>query len=216
VVRLSGEQGVVLTYFGGACIVAELQGYTLVFDPADYLADEDIASLRGAVITLFTHHLDDHFHERTAMKLLEMKGSLIIGTSEVCQAVSSFVPSTKLVELRPRRGIRVGPLRIYALEGKHDVTTNIYYVTWTRSMLFAGDSGYVKLAGLNAPLAILSAGGSPHSTPESAARMALDVGASHVVPVHCSPEEARQLSELLAGRATVIVLQVRASYALTL
>ncbi|MEM2186534.1 MAG: hypothetical protein QXT37_06145, partial [Thermofilaceae archaeon] len=119
-------------------MVLTVQDCTLVFDPADHLSDDDIVKLRGTVITLFTHHLDDHFHERTVMKLVEMKSSLIVGTGEVCRAVASFVPSIKLMELKPRRGFRVGELKIYALEGKHEVPTNLYYVTWGPSVLFAG------------------------------------------------------------------------------
>lgn len=207
---------VVFSFRGGACVLLEVQDYALVFDPADHLADDDIAGLRGMVITLFTHHLDDHFHERTVMKLVEMKSSLIVGTSEVCKAVASFVPSTKLMELKPRRGFKVGELRIYALEGKHEVPTNLYYVTWGPAILFAGDTGYVQLQKLKANLAFLSAGGSPFSTPDSASMIAMDVGAQLVVPVHCSSNEAKRLSELLAGKTTVIIPRLREVYEVTL
>lgn len=216
VVSLSSAQRVAFTYFGGACVVLEAQSYAFVFDPADHLTDEDISRMSGTVVTLFTQHLDDHFHERTAMKLVEMRGSLVIGTSEVYGALASFMPSMKLVELKPRRGIRVGPVRIYALEGRHSVPTNLYYVTWGPSVLFAGDTGYVQLPGLRAQLAFLPAGGSPHSTPESASSMAVEVGARYVVPVHCSSEEARRLSELLTGKAAVIVPSTRVAQELSL
>lgn len=207
---------VVFSFMGGACVVLTVQDCTLVFDPADHLSDDDIVKLRGTVITLFTHHLDDHFHERTVMKLVEMKSSLIVGTGEVCRAVASFVPSIKLMELKPRRGFRVGELKIYALEGKHEVPTNLYYVTWGPSVLFAGDTGYVPLQKLKANLAFLPAGGSSFSTPESASMMATEVGAQLVVPVHCSLEEAKRLAELLAGKTTVVILRPREVYEATL
>ncbi|MEZ0345203.1 MAG: MBL fold metallo-hydrolase [Infirmifilum sp.] len=208
-VGLSASQRIYFTYFGGACVAVEVLDYSLVFDPADHLTDDDISALRGTVITLFTQALDDHFHGRTAMKLVDMKGSLIVGTSEVRRAVESFVPSMKLVELLPRRGFRAGPLRIYALEGKHEVPTNIYYVTWGPSLLFAGDTGYVQLTKLRVDAAFLPAGGSPFSKPEDALSLATDVGARYVIPVHCSKEEAERLSEMLAGRAAVIIPELR-------
>ena len=204
------------TYFGGACVVVQTQGCTLVFDPADHLADSDIEALSGLVVTLFTHHLDDHFHERTAMKLIDMKSSLVVGTEEVCRALASFAPSTKLLELKPRRGFRAGPLRIFAIEGKHEVPTNLYYVTWGPSLLFAGDTGYVELAKLKAELAFLPAGGSQHSKPESSARMAVELGARYVVPVHCEESEARRLAALLEGRANTLLPAPRTPYRLTL
>ena len=210
------ERRVTFTYYGGACVVVEVLGYSLVFDPADFLSDDDIARLRGPVITLYTQSLDDHFHERAAMRLVEMKSSLIVGTSEVCRAVGSFVPSIKLVELQPRRGFRVGPLRIYAIEGRHEVPTNLYYVTWGPSILFAGDTGYVQLAKLKADLAFLPAGGSAFSSPESAHAIALDVGARYVVPVHCERGEALRLSEMLGSRATTIIPTPRRPETVTL
>ncbi|MCX8181359.1 MAG: MBL fold metallo-hydrolase [Thermofilaceae archaeon] len=203
-------------YFGGACIVVEVQGYSLVFDPADHMTDSDITALTGSVITLFTHYLDDHFHERTAMKLVEMKSSLIVGTEEVYKALVNFAPSTKLLELKPRRGFRAGPLRIYALEGRHDVPTNLYYVTWGPSLLFAGDTGYVDLSKLKADLAFLPAGGSLFSNPQDSMRMAMDVGARYVVPIHCEHGEARRLAELLEGRVTVLLPALRMTYKLSL
>jgi len=53
-----GEGEVGFMYMGGACIVLALPGYSLVFDPADYLTDEDITALRGTVVALFSHALD--------------------------------------------------------------------------------------------------------------------------------------------------------------
>lgn len=203
-------------HFGGACVIVETQGYTLVFDPADHLADSDIAALRGTIVALFSHHLDDHFHERVAMKLLEMKGSLIVGTEAVCRALASFAPSMKLLELKPRRGFKAGPLRIFALEGKHEVPTNLYYVTWGPSLLFAGDTGYVELAKLKADLAFLPAGGSRYSNPNDSAKMAVELGARYAVPIHCDESEARQFATLLEGKASVLVPKPREPYKLSL
>jgi L-ascorbate metabolism protein UlaG (beta-lactamase superfamily) len=203
-------------HLGGACVIVQTQGYTLVFDPADHLSDSDIAALGGVVVTLFSNHLDDHFHGRTAMKLIDMKGSLVVGTEEVCKALASFAPSTKLLELKPRRGFRAGPLRIFAVEGRHEVPTNLYYVTWGPSLLFAGDTGYVELAKLKAELAFLPAGGSQYSKPEDSARMAVELGARYVVPVHCDESEAKRLAALLEGKASVLVPAPRTPYKLTL
>jgi len=203
-------------WFGGACVVVQTQGYTLVFDPADHLVDSDIAALSGTVITLFSNHLDDHFHERTAMKLIDMKGSLVVGTEAVCRALASFAPSMKLLELKPRRGFRAGPLRIFAVEGKHEVPTNLYYVTWGPSLFFAGDTGYVDLSKLKAELAFLPAGGSQYSKPEDSAKMAIELGARYVVPIHCDESEAKRLAELLEGKVSVLVQAPRTLYKLSL
>lgn len=207
---------VLFTYYGGACVIVQTQGYTLVFDPADHLTDDDVAALGGVVITLFTHHLDDHFHERTAMKLIDMKGSLVVGTEAVCRALASFAPSTKLLELKPRRGFRAGPLRIFAVEGRHEVPTNLYYVTWGPSFLFAGDTGYVDLSKLRAELTFLPAGGSQYSKPEDAARMAVELGARYAVPVHCDERDARQFAALLEGKVNVVLPAPRTPYRLSL
>ena len=212
-----GEGEVGFMYMGGACVILALPGYSLVFDPADYLTDEDIEALRGTVITLFSHALDDHFHARAVMKLVDIKGSLVIGTEEVCREVRDFVPSTRMTALKPRRGVRLGALRIYALEAKHEVPTNMYYVVWGPSVLFAGDTGYVPLSKLKAQLAFLAAGGgSPVASPSDAAKMAMDLNARHVVPIHCEPEEAKEVAELLRDKAEVIVPEPQKPYKLRL
>lgn len=204
--------GVAFSYRGGACVVVSAQGYTLVFDPGDLLSDEEIAALPSPVAVLFTQHLDDHFHARTAMKLVSIKGALLVGTSEVCKEVADFVPSIRLVELLPRRGVRIGQLKVFAIEGKHEVPVNLYYITWGPSLLFAGDTGYVPLSKLKAQLAFLPAGGSPFANPESSVRMALDLEARYVVPIHCSEEEAKQVEGLLSGKAEVIIPVPRKEY----
>lgn len=217
-VGMASEPGseVVFSYRGGACVIALTQGCTLVFDPGDLLSDEEIAALSGMVAVLFTQSLDDHFHARTTMKLVSMKGALVIGTSDVCKEVADFVPSSKLVELLPRRGVRVGPLRVFAIEGKHEVPVNLYYVTWGPSLLFAGDTGYVPLSKLKVQLAFLPAGGSSFASPESSVRMALDLEARYVVPIHGSGEEAKQVEELLSGKAEVIIPVPRREYVVKL
>ncbi|RLE96188.1 MAG: hypothetical protein DRJ57_05880, partial [Thermoprotei archaeon] len=129
--------------------------------------------------------------------------------------VRDFVPSTRMTALKPRRGVRLGALRIYALEAKHEVPTNMYYVVWGPSMLFAGDTGYVPLGKLKAQLAFLAAGGgSPVASPSDAAKMALDLNASYVVPIHCEPNEAQEVSKLLKDKAEVIVPEPQKPYKL--
>jgi len=188
-------------YMGGACVVAALPGYTLVFDPADFLTDEDIGALRGVVAVFFTSHLEDHFHARTAMKLIDMKGALVIGTEQACAAVGGFAPSTRLEVLRHGKGVKMGErLKAFAIEGVHEAPVNMYYIVYEdRALLFAGDTGYRPLSKLRARLAFLPAGGSKHSSPESAARIAQDVKAETVVAIHCEKGDAERLSQLLQG-----------------
>ena len=214
-----GESEIAFTYMGGACVVLALPGYTLVFDPADYLVDEDIYAMKGSVITLYSHSLDDHFHARTAMKLVEMKGSLIIGTREVCDEVKDFVPSTRMAALKPRKGIRIGrELKVFAIEGRHEVSVNVYYVVFrSTALLYAGDTGYVQLSRLKVGLAFLPAGGgSPVASPQDAAKMALELKPKYAVPIHCEPGEAEKFAKLVVGEVEALIPVPQEPYKLSL
>lgn len=186
-------------YLGYACVISLLEEYTLVFDPADMIGEEEIDKLRKPIITLYTHAHDDHFHARTALRLYEMKASFFVSNPEVHRTLMDFLPSHSCRVLEPRRGVRVGPLRIFAIGGSHAEPSNIYYVVSEHLRVIHGDSsGYVDLSKLSADVAFMPTGSpSLDASPENAARMARDVKARYAVAIHGTEEQMNEFKSIL-------------------
>ncbi len=196
------DREVAFVYLGYSGIVLRVKEYTLVFDAGDLLEEEDIMDMQRPVIAMYTHNHSDHFHTRVAMKLYDLKGAIIITNDEVFKDLETFLPSTNLRLLAPRKGVRLGNARIFAIEGKHIVPTNVYYVIMDNLRIFhGGSSGYINLSKLNADIAFLPVGyPSADASPESAAQIAIDLNVKYAVAIHGNEEQKELFKEILKNK----------------
>ncbi len=164
------------------------------------------ALLRGELppvdLILLSHAHFDHF-DRLTLRTLERAGTVVVTASRTANLLRA-ARYQSVCELGWDESTRVGPATIRAFEVNHwgaRIRTDTYrgyngYVLETdkHRIVFGGDTAYTDIfrklrSSRPVDLAIMPIGAYDpwihvHCNPEQALRMANDVGAEHVLPVH--------------------------------
>ncbi len=193
------ENKIPFIWLGYSAIILRLNNLTLLFDISDFLDDTQIDELKEPLILLYTHIHDDHFHLRTTLKIAETKDTIIITCSEVYKELEEFLPGTVLKRLQPKKGIKIGDIKIFALEGIHDSEHFIYYIAYDDiRLLHLGSSGYVPLSKLKADIIFVPVGQpSTTATPETALKITKDLKPKYAVVFHGNKEEIEKYRDLI-------------------
>ena len=193
------EKQLAFVWLGYSGIILRLSNMTLLFDISDFLNDQQIQELREPIIILYTHIHDDHFHLRTTLKISETKDTIIITCPQVYNELKEFLPTRSLKVLQPRKGIRIGDIKVFALKGNHDCEHYIYYVIYDNvKILHLGSSGYVPLSKIKSDIIYVPVGQpSSSASPEDALRITRDIQPKYSIPMHGSDKEISEYIDLV-------------------
>jgi len=194
-----GAKELAFVWLGYSGIILCFKDITLLFDISDFIEDPQIEDLKEPIITLYTHIHDDHFHLRTTLKLSEMKETIIITCPEVFDELKEFLPMTSLKKLEPKKGIKIGNTKIFALKGVHDCEHYIYYIIYNDiRVLHLGSSGYVPLSKIKSDIIFVPVGQpSSSASLEIALKITKDVKPQYAIPFHGNEEEINKYLRLV-------------------
>ena len=187
-----------LTFSG---VIVRTQEGTILIDPANLLAETDIAVLKkhGIQAVLYTHGHGDHFAAGTARRLALETGATIVADPAVAAALQKAggIAPDKLIAAQAGQSVKTGGFTIQPITGKHIGPITLFHVqSGSVSFFHGGDSAYVPLGKFKADLAFLPTGApSPTASPVAALQMALDVRPQAVVLMHGSDAQNAEFSK---------------------
>lgn len=167
-----------LSYSG---VLVRTTAGTFAIDPADLLADADIAVLKknGLKAVLYTHGHGDHLDVATAKAIVRETGAVIVAEPAVAASLKAAgdIPADKLLTAVEGKDVQAGGLTVRGFVGKHVGPIMLFRVQLGSLRFFhGGDSAYVPIRDGQAELAFLPTGNpSPTASPDSAFKMAKDV-----------------------------------------
>lgn len=187
-----------LTFSG---VIVRTPGGTIIVDPADLLAETDIAVLKkhGVQAVLYTHGHGDHFAAGAARRLALETGATIVADPAVAAGLQKAggIPPDKLISATTGRSVKAGRFTIQPITGKHIGPITLFHVqSGSVSFFHGGDSAYVPLGKFKADLAFLPTGApSPTASPDDAYRMAVDIQPRTIVLMHGSDAQNAAFSQ---------------------
>jgi L-ascorbate metabolism protein UlaG (beta-lactamase superfamily) len=202
-----------LSYSG---VIVRTAGGTFVIDPANLLADADIAALKknGLKAVLYTHGHGDHLDVATAKALVRETGAVIVAEPAVAATLKAAggIPADKLITAVAGKDVQAGGLTVRGFVGKHVGPIMLYRVQLGSLRFFhGGDSAYVPIHDGAADLAFLPTGNpSPTASPDSAFKMAKDVKPKVALLMHGAEAQHaafKKLAESFLPDMTVEVME---------
>jgi L-ascorbate metabolism protein UlaG (beta-lactamase superfamily) len=210
------EDDAAFIYLGYSAVLIRTAKGAVIIDPADLLADEDMAHFEGKKVdaVLYTHGHGDHFQAEVATALFRATGAPVCGEDEAIRPLrsGSGIPADKIISLTAGKSLNLGEFKVTAVRGTHVGPIVLFHIQAGGISLFhGGDSGYVPLGALKAKLAFLPAGSpSPTASPEFALKMAQDLNPSIIVAMHGLDSQYQKLAAKLKAalpQASLIIPQ---------
>jgi len=184
----------VVFYLDVSGFLLRSSNHAVLIDPAGMLKDDELSSLKGLNLVLFTHDHLDHFSSGKAQDIFKSTAALVLAEAKVAEKLTGKIPADKLVKAENGKTYNLGGIIVTAIEGIHRGPIMLYQLKMDGVTVFhGGDSGYVSLTSYPSQLAIVPVGRmSPTASPENAYRMVADVKPAVAIAMHGSDKQKRQ------------------------
>ena len=184
-------------------VAVRMGNKTVLFDPSSMIPKE-IEALGSHKIDLvvYTHDHGDHFDKTTAATLFQQSAPHIVAESTVAKHLADVIPPDKLHSAESEQPIMLGDLHINPLKGKHIGPIMLFKLAVNGiSVVHAGDSSYVPMKTMNAPVAFVPTGyPSPTCSPKKAYKMAADIKPQYAVAFHGDEREHQKFATLVGKK----------------
>jgi len=189
-----GKDEVALMYLGYSGIIVRTSKRVIIIDPADLLKDEEVKTLKGVDLLLFTHSHGDHYKPDVTLNIFKATNAPILAEPIVANDLKGKVPVNKLTAATPGKAYTFDEISVNTVQGIHRGPINLYQIKVGEvSMFHAGDSGYVQVKDYPSDLAFLPTGSpSPTASPEYALTMAMELKPSVAVAIHGSVDQSKE------------------------
>jgi len=176
--------------------------HIIAIDPSSLLFD-DIDSLDMLDAIFITHDHGDHFDPDTTIAMQTKTDSFVIADPTSFLMLSDKIPEDKLIQIESNEQMTISEITVDAFEAEHPTATPLVYVIELDGFrIFHGsDSGFV--GGLEniesrVHVALVPVGDpSPTASPQVAFEMTKATNPYVVIPMHGSPEQMDQFSNLV-------------------
>ena len=189
-----GKDEVNLMYLGYSGVIVRTSRRVIIIDPADLLKDDEVKTLKGVDLLLFTHSHWDHYKSDVTLNIFKATKTPILAEPMVANDLKGKVPADKLIAATPGKAYTFNEISVNTVQGIHRGPINLYQIKIGElSMFHAGDSGYVQVKDYPSDFAFLPTGSpSPTASPEYALKMAMELKPSVAVAIHGSADQSKE------------------------
>jgi len=187
-----------------AGFLLKTSNHIIAIDPSSLLFD-DIDSLDRLDAIFITHDHGDHFDPDTVIAMQTKTGSFVIADPTSASMLSDKIPEDKLIQIESNEQMTISEITVEAFEAEHSSATPLVYVIELDGFrIFHGsDSGFVDgLENIESRVhvALVPVGDpSPTASPQVALEMTKATNPYVVIPMHGSPEQMQEFSNLVDG-----------------
>jgi len=188
--------------YASAGFLLKTSNHIIAIDPSSLLFD-DIDSLDRLDAIFITHDHGDHFDPDTTIAMQTKTDSFVIADPTSVSMLSNKIPDDKLIQIESNEQITISEITVEAFEAEHPTDTPLVYVIELDGFrIFHGsDSGFVEgleNIELRVHVALVPVGDpSPTASPQIALEMTKATNPYVVIPMHGSPEQMDQFSNLV-------------------
>jgi len=204
IIWLGNHQKGSLEGHASAGFLLKTSNHIIAIDPSSLLFD-DIDSLDRLDAIFITHDHGDHFDPDTTIAMQTKTGSFVIADPTSASMLSDKIPDDKLIQIESNEQITISEITVEAFEAEHPTASPLVYVIELDGFrIFHGsDSGFVDgLENIESRVhvALVPVGDpSPTASPQVALEMTKATNPYVVIPMHGSPEQIDQFSNLVDG-----------------
>jgi len=204
IIWLGNHQKGSLEGHASAGFLLKTSNHIIAIDPSSLLFD-DIDSLDRLDAIFITHDHGDHFDPDTTIAMQTKTGSFVIADPTSASMLSDKIPDDKLIQIESNEQITISEITVEAFEAEHPTVSPLVYVIELDGFrIFHGsDSGFVDgLENIESRVhvALVPVGDpSPTASPQVALEMTKATNPYVVIPMHGSPEQIDQFSNLVDG-----------------
>jgi len=201
---LGNHQKGSLEGYASAGFLMRTTNYVIAIDPSSLFLD-DVDSLDMLDAIFITHDHGDHFDSNTVIAMQAKTGSYVIADPTSASMLIDKIPNDKLIQIKPNEQIIISGITVDAFAAEHPTETPLLYVIeFDGYRIFHGsDSGFVeelKNIESRVHVAMVPAGDpSPTASPQVAFEMTQATNPYVVIPMHGSPEQMEEFSNLVEG-----------------
>ncbi len=201
---------VAFIYLGYSGVIMRTSKRVILIDPANLLKDDEVNSLEGVDLLLFTHGHGDHYNPDVTLAIFKATHTPILAEPTVARDLNGKVPPNKLTAAMPGKAYVFGEISVNAVQGIHRGSINLYQIKLGELNAFhGGDSGYVQVTDYPSDLVFLPTGSpSPTASPEYAFNMALELKPSVAVAIHGSTDQSKEfeakMKEMMPKTSVII------------
>ena len=201
---LGNHQKGSLEGYASAGFLMRTTNYVIAIDPSSLFLD-DVDSLDMLDAIFITHEHGDHFDSNTVIAMQAKTGSYVIADPTSASMLIDKIPNDKLIQIKPNEQIIISGITVDAFAAEHPTETPLLYVIeFDGYRIFHGsDSGFVedlKNIESRVHVAMVPAGDpSPTASPQVAFEMTQATNPYVVIPMHGSPEQMEEFSNLVEG-----------------
>ena len=202
IIWLGNHQKGSLEGHASAGFLLKTSNHIIAIDPSSLLFD-DIDSLDRLDAIFITHDHGDHFDPDTTIAMQTKTGSFVIADPTSASMLSDKIPDDKLIQIESNEQITISEITVEAFEAEHPTVSPLVYVIELDGFrIFHGsDSGFVDgLENIESRVhvALVPVGDpSPTASPQVALEMTKATNPYVVIPMHGSPEQMDQFSNLV-------------------
>lgn len=216
-----GKNEVAFMYLGYSGVILRTSNRTIIIDPANLLKDEEIKTIKGVDLLLFTHSHGDHYSSKETLDIFKATGAPVLAEPMVVDDLKGKILSDKLTSATPRKTYTFGEITTSVVRGIHRGPINLYQIKiGSLSVFHGGDSAYVPVKDYPSDLAFLPTGSpSPTASPEDAFKMASELKPSVAVAIHGSAAQSKEFEGKVKEKipnTTVIIAEPYISKTVTL
>ena len=190
--------------YASAGFLLRTTNYDIAIDPSSLFLD-DVDSLDRLDAIFITHDHGDHFDPDTTIAMQAKTGSFVIADPTSVSMLIDEIPEDKLIQIESNEQITIAGITVDAFAAEHPTETPLLYVIeFDGYRIFHGsDSGFVndlKNIEPRVHVAMVPAGDpSPTASPQVAFEMTQATNPYVVIPMHGSPEQMEEFSNLVEG-----------------
>jgi len=201
---LGNHQKGSLEGYASAGFLLRTTNYVIAIDPSSLFLD-DVDSLDRLDAIFITHDHGDHFDPNTTIAMQAKTGSFVIADPTSVSLLIDEIPEDKLIQIEANEQMTISGITVDAFAAEHPTETPLLYVIeFDGYRIFHGsDSGFVndlKNIETRVHVAFVPAGDpSPTASPQVAFDMTKATNPYVVIPMHASPEQMEEFSNLVEG-----------------
>lgn len=205
---------VAIFYLSVSGFIVKSLNNTIIFDPAGMLKDDEINTLKGISLVVFTHDHLDHFSGGKTEAIFKSTGAPILAEPKVTNKLKGRIPTEKLVSAESGKTYQFGNTTVAAIQGIHRGPIMLYQVKMDDLAVFhGGDSGYVELKDYHSEIAIVPVGRmSPTASPENALKMVLDIKPDFAITMHGSDMQKQKFEQMVKEAIPQITVIIPPAY----
>ncbi len=209
---LGNHQKGSLEGYASAGFLLKTTNYVIAIDPSSLFFD-DVDSLDRLDAIFITQDHGDHFDPNTTIAMQAKTGSFVIADPTSASMLIDEIPEDKLIQIESNEQITISGITVDAFAAEHPTETPLLYVIeFDGYRIFHGsDSGFVndlKNIESRVHVAMVPAGDpSPTASPQVAFEMTLATNPYVVIPMHGSPQQMEEFSNLVEGSVWEQLLQ---------